>query len=160
MKLILLRHAKSGWDDPLVADHDRPLNKRGRKSAPLVGQWLRDQGHLPDHVLCSTAARTRETLDRLDLPKTPTTYEDRLYLAPPDAMLALARQSDANTLLMIAHNPGIGELAEGLPDVPFTDPDIARFPTCACLVLDCPDGPDWHACKVLDFTTPRRLEQT
>ena len=60
--LILTRHAKSSWDDPFLNDHDRPLNKRGRKSAPVIAGWLRENGWLPDEVLSSTSARTRRNL--------------------------------------------------------------------------------------------------
>ncbi|HXT88463.1 MAG TPA: histidine phosphatase family protein, partial [Trebonia sp.] len=58
-RLLLLRHAKSDWPD--VADHERPLAKRGRRDAPVVGRWLRTSGYLPDAVICSTAARARQT---------------------------------------------------------------------------------------------------
>ena len=63
LQLILMRHAKSSWDDPAAADFDRPLNGRGRRSAKALGHWLRQRGWLPDRVLCSSARRTRETLD-------------------------------------------------------------------------------------------------
>jgi phosphohistidine phosphatase len=59
--LILIRHTKSDWDDSGLDDHDRPLNDRGRLSAPRIGAWLAEQGFEPDAVLCSTARRTRET---------------------------------------------------------------------------------------------------
>ena len=62
-RLILTRHAKSDWDDPLLADHDRPLNARGRRSARLLGDWLASRGYEPEEVLCSTAARCRQTWD-------------------------------------------------------------------------------------------------
>ena len=60
-RLILTRHAKSDWDDPMLDDHDRPLNKRGQRSAAELGEWLHSRGYEPDEVLCSTALRTRET---------------------------------------------------------------------------------------------------
>ena len=60
-RLVLLRHAKSAWPD--VADHERPLAKRGRRDAPVVGRWLGASGYVPDAVICSTAARARETWD-------------------------------------------------------------------------------------------------
>jgi phosphohistidine phosphatase len=61
LRLILSRHAKSGWDDPDLSDHDRPLNARGRGDAPKVGAWLRAKGYLPDAALVSSARRTQET---------------------------------------------------------------------------------------------------
>ncbi|MBL4558811.1 MAG: histidine phosphatase family protein [Rhodobacteraceae bacterium] len=60
-----MRHAKSDWGDPTRADHDRPLNRRGRRAAPLIGRWLAAQGAIPDAVLTSSARRTRETWDRM-----------------------------------------------------------------------------------------------
>ena len=66
-KVILLRHAKSSWDNPGLDDHDRPLNKRGRAASPVIGEWLTRKQHVPDAILCSTAVRARETLERLDL---------------------------------------------------------------------------------------------
>ena len=87
--LYLLRHAKSSWDDPLQSDHARPLNKHGRAAAPLIATWLASRGHVPDTVLCSSAARTRETVDRMRpaLPGLPEPMvEEELYHASPDAM--------------------------------------------------------------------------
>ena len=69
-RLILVRHAKSDWSLGM-ADHDRPLNVRGRASAAAIGRWLREKNLRPDQVLCSTATRTRETLDLLDLDAPP-----------------------------------------------------------------------------------------
>ena len=61
--LLLMRHAKSSWDDPDVADHDRPLNKRGKKDAPRMGQWLAEQGLTPEVIVTSTAKRARKTAE-------------------------------------------------------------------------------------------------
>ena len=60
-RLILTRHAKSSWDDPLMSDHDRPLNERGKAAAADLGQWLASRGYVPSEVLCSDAVRTRAT---------------------------------------------------------------------------------------------------
>ena len=60
-RLILTRHAKSSWDDPLTPDHDRDLNDRGKAAAADLGQWLSSRGYVPDEVLCSDALRTRKT---------------------------------------------------------------------------------------------------
>ena len=64
LRLVLIRHAKSSWDDFSIEDHDRQLNERGRRSAPAIGQWIADRGDIPTEVLCSDAKRTRETLDQ------------------------------------------------------------------------------------------------
>ena len=72
-------------------DHARPLNKRGRRAAAALGHWLRETGHLPDEILCSTAARAQETLARLALPRAPVLL-DTLYMAEPPAMLTALRR--------------------------------------------------------------------
>ncbi|SEM65799.1 phosphohistidine phosphatase [Loktanella fryxellensis] len=139
LTLILLRHAKSGWDDPTLADHDRTLNARGRRDAPALGHWLAAQGHLPDLILCSDAERTTQTVDlmltgaRADVP---VRHLPQFYNASPDMLLRhIRKQGDTATLLVCAHNPGIGELAHHLVT---TAPDHARFadyPTAATTVI-------------------------
>ena len=125
MRLILMRHAKSDWSATLD-DHARPLNKRGRISAAAMGDWLRAMGYLPDEVLCSSAARTQETLDRLNLPPTATQIRDALYHAAPATMARALAEASGRTVLMVGHNPGIhalvmtllSEVKEGVsPDI-------------------------------------------
>jgi phosphohistidine phosphatase len=136
--LILIRHAKSDWDDPALDDHDRPLNPRGRLSAPRIGAWLTGQGTTPDAVLCSTARRTRETWDgiasRLDHAPEPV-FTGGLYHAAPADMLAAICDSDATRLAVIAHNPGIGSLAWSLCATPPDHPKFGIYPTGATLIL-------------------------
>lgn len=162
--LILIRHAKSDWDDPALDDHDRPLNPRGRKSAPRIGAWLRRNGYLPASVLCSTAERTRETWDgiaaQLRDPPDPV-YTRGLYLAAPADMLNAIRDSEAPSLAVIGHNPGIGSLAWSLCRVPPEHPKFGLFPTGATLVLDF-DADHWAEVspgrgEVVDFAIPREL---
>lgn len=116
-RIVLLRHAKADW--PEVADHDRPLADRGRKDAPVVGEWLASHGISPGLTLCSTAARTRETwkLVAHKLPRRPrTVYEDRLYEASPGEIIAVINEApdEIEDLLVIGHNPGIQGVAEVL----------------------------------------------
>ncbi|WP_179380338.1 SixA phosphatase family protein [Jannaschia marina] len=149
MKLILLRHAKSDWGDPMQEDRDRPLNKRGRRDAPRIGAWLRARGHLPDRILCSGAARTRETRDRLGI-EAETLCLDALYLADPETILKLVDEHAAPALMVIAHNPGIADVADRLTDC--DHPDFPRYPTGACTVIETDDG------RCLDFAIPRELD--
>lgn len=139
-RLILTRHAKSAWDDPTMGDHDRPLNDRGRRSARELGDWLASRGYDPEEVLCSSAARTRETWDRVAQAVFETRPElrviDALYHASPDVMLAELRKAGASTVMMIGHNPGIAEFARLLPARPPLDPDFRRYPTAATIVVD------------------------
>lgn len=150
MKLILLRHAKSTWDDPFAEDHDRVLNARGRDSAKAIGDWLRREGHLPDRVLCSSSARTRETLALLDLNEAEIVIDPSLYLASVQHLAkTIAEHDDVKSLMVLAHNPGLGDLALRLAAGQIEDDAFFAFPTCACLVLD--------AGAVVDFMVPRRL---
>lgn len=137
LTLILVRHAKSSWDDPLQDDHDRVLNARGRRSAPVMGRWLHDGGYIPDAVLCSSAARTRETWDlmsgELGAPSD-LRYEPALYHAPSGVMMQVLKTATAPCVLMLGHNPGIADFAARLVA---RAPDHNRFydyPTCATLV--------------------------
>ena len=134
-RLLLLRHAKSSWDDPSLADRDRPLNPRGRRAATSMGQYLREHHLAPDLVLCSSAARTRETLERLDLGTAARVLiEDDLYAADASDLFARLRRAppEAATVLLIGHNPGVHELATMLTGDVEHPPE---FPTGALALL-------------------------
>lgn len=158
--LILMRHAKSSWDDLTLLDHDRPLNSRGRDSAQAMGTWLRTQGHTPDFVLCSTSQRTAETYERLEL-SAPVRYLEALYHASPDVMLETLRRAPAPCVLMLGHNPGIAEFASRLVSLPPHHPRFDDFPTCATLVAQIRGGSwsdvDWGDALALDFAIPREV---
>jgi phosphohistidine phosphatase len=118
-QLVLLRHAKSSWEDPLLEDFDRPLAKRGRNAARRIAGWLTKNKIRPSLVLCSPALRTRETLELIrDAvgPNAKIIYDKRLYLAEMDDLLARVREvgSDVDCLLMVGHNPGLQEFAVAL----------------------------------------------
>ncbi len=153
MKLILLRHAKSDWSTG-TGDHDRPLNARGREDAPRIGKWLRDRGHAPTHVLCSTAARTRETLARMRLQGAGVSYLPTLYLAEATTILDLARADPVPCLLILAHNPGIAAAAAAAVAAPPAHPEFGRYPTGSCAVVDMGEGLPG---ALLDFTVPTDL---
>ncbi|GAB4287363.1 MAG: histidine phosphatase family protein [Roseovarius sp.] len=159
-RLILMRHAKSRREAPDGHDHGRGLSDRGRAAARLVGDWLRRQGHVPDQALVSDATRARETFKRLELPCA-AAFLPTLYLAEAEAMLPVLRQASGACVLMIGHNPGIGELARQLLAAPPPHPRFRDYPTGATLVaafdiaawrmLDAGTG------RVVDFITPRDL---
>jgi phosphohistidine phosphatase len=159
--LILTRHAKSSWDSPALNDHDRPLNKRGRKSATAIAEWLREHGWLPDEVLSSTSTRTRETWDRMGLQADKVCFHRALYHAAPEDMLNELSGATEPTVLMLGHNPGIAAFASRI--VRYA-PDHARFhdyPTCATTVIrfDIHDWAHarWHSGDVQGFVIPREL---
>lgn len=139
-RLILTRHAKSAWDDPTLDDHDRPLNDRGRRSALALGDWLASRGYEPEEVLCSTAARTQETwyvIAGAAIEVRPQVrFEQALYQAGPEKMLAVLRTATQPTVMMLGHNPGISEFAARLPARVPMDPEFRRYATAATLVVD------------------------
>ena len=148
--LILMRHAKSSWTIPGCPDHDRPLNTRGRRSTALLGPWMRQTGWAPDEVLCSTATRTQETLQGLQL-NAPVSLLRDLYHADRHTMGQILANGKGACILMIAHNPGIAEFARNLVRNPPDHPRFYDYPTGATLVVR-PDTGD-----VLDFVVPRDL---
>jgi len=114
-QLLLMRHAKSSWDDTKLSDHDRPLSDRGRRAAVAMRTAMRDLGLAPDVVLVSTAARTLATLAALEpWDDTPITEPmGVLYLADPTKLLAALHgvQETVRSVLLVGHNPGMHELA-------------------------------------------------
>ncbi len=166
-RLVLLRHAKSDWPD--VADHERPLAKRGRRDAPAVGRWLGTSGYVPDAVVCSTARRARETWElaaaglAAAAPRASPVvrYEARVYEASVLGLLMLVREFDAawRTALIVGHNPGMAELTAGLAGPGSAPP---AFPTAAAAVLRLP-GPWTEAApgeaRLLAFTVPAELRR-
>jgi phosphohistidine phosphatase len=168
-KVILLRHAKSSSDDPAVDDHDRPLNKRGKAAAPLIGRWLAERRHIPDTVLCSSSERTKETVARMRraLPELPDPVVEReLYHASPDQMRdRLARvPEDRAAVMLVGHNPGLGSLVRKMSDGRERRRcrrAYEHFPTGAAAVLEL-DLDSWAEidfakARFVDFATPREL---
>lgn len=168
--LLLLRHAKSSWDDPALGDVDRPLTGRGRKAAERMGRLLVERRLVPDLIVCSAARRARETFDRL-LPAfdhvPANRIEPRLYMAEPQLLLELARDlpDEADTALFIGHNPGFARFAGRLAGSASGDSlqrMAAKFPTAALAVLRF-DGATWRglaprAGLLEDFVAPRDVE--
>lgn len=131
--LIVLRHAKAvaGLG---IADIDRTLNDRGRRDAAAAGDWLRENDLVPELVLCSTSARTRETLALLDA-GAEVSFESGIYDNDPDGLLTLVSQTpdEVGRLLLVGHNPSVHQLVH---DLTGSAPD--SFPTCAFAVIELP----------------------
>ena len=167
-RLLILRHDKSSRAEPGVKDRERPLNKRGRHAAPLMGARMARKGYRPDGILCSPALRTRETLD-LVRPHlggdVPVRMEPRLYLATSRQALALLHELPAEwvSALVIGHNPGLEELIRLLRDPKSSLCEApAKFPTAALAVLDLPVT-DWSRVDLgmgwlIDIAKPREME--
>ena len=166
LRLVLVRHAKSAWDDPLAADHARVLNARGRDAARRVGRWLEAEGHLPAEALVSSAARTRETWALMAgewaAAPAPRVME-ALYHAGPEVMLRCLAQAEESPLLMLGHNPGIAAFALWLLEKAPRHPRFADYPTGATLVAEFPAA-RWEEVapgsgRVLGFVVPRELPE-
>jgi len=135
--LILLRHAKSGWDDPVARDFDRPLNPKGQRAAVAMGKHMKSLGLEFDQVVASPAVRVVETLEQVgsgygsDLAPA---WDKRIYLASAATLLDLVHEfpDGAATVLMAGHNPGLEELVLGLVPGGALRGDVeAKFPTAS-----------------------------
>ena len=169
MRLLLLRHAKSDWGDPKLADIDRPLNTRGKAAAISMARYMKEAGLLPNQVLCSTSQRTRETLARL-LPYQPQEARiellSDLYRQSEDDYAGLIRKfgGRAQNLMVIGHNPATEETAFSLAGTGSHTAmaDIEeKYPTAALAVIDF-DISDWSELKagtghLERFVKPRDL---
>jgi len=137
-KLYLIRHAKSSWSNPSLADFDRGLNKRGKKDAPFMGERLARYGVRPDRILSSPAKRAKKTArivaEAVGYPKEMIAFNKEIYSTSASSILRLLRsEPDGNSVLfLVGHNPVITELAELL-----TNRRILNIPTCgiAAVVL-------------------------
>jgi phosphohistidine phosphatase len=169
-ELLLLRHAKSAWDDPSAADHDRDLAPRGVKAAKRMGHELVARGLVPDLVLCSTARRARRTLElvlRAFDPAPPVRELRSLYLAPPSRLLEVVQRQPPSVrrLMLVGHDPGmhaLGQRLAGRGPADLLASLAAKFPTGACLRLGF-TGRGWDEVaagrgRLLDFIRPRDLD--
>ena len=168
--LYLLRHGKSSWDDPDLDDHDRPLAPRGQKASRLVGAHLKDRKAHIDLALCSTATRAADTLRRvlaaMGAPDLPVEHERGLYLCGAQVLLERLRDApdSAASLLLVAHNPDLHDLAReltGSGDDGHRRALAEKFPTGACAVLLF-EAAHWRdldlgAGRLADFVLPRKL---
>ncbi len=170
-KLTLLRHAKSSWDDPVDRDFDRPLNKKGKRAAAVMGSFIKRHGLTFDQILASPAVRVIETLEHVEgasnLAMEPT-WDRKIYLASSATLLDVLRgaREEAEHVLMVGHNPGLEDLIFDLvPDdgsSPARDEVETKYPTATLaemtLAID-----NWaditEKCGTLGrFTRPRDLD--
>ena len=135
--LLIMRHAKSSWDNPGTTDHDRPLNDRGRRTAPEMGQLLKNLGLMPDLILCSTALRARETAKLLITSsgyEGPINESNDLYGADAAGYLMIIKKyaSGNKRVLLIGHNPSCEDLITRLTG------EHEQFPTGALAQIELP----------------------
>lgn len=139
-RLYLVRHAKSSWDDPDLADFERPLNKRGKRDAPFMAQRIAELGARPDIIISSPAKRAiltaRAFADALEYPHNNIVQDKAVYLADVSGLLQIIRSiDDSNEQAMIfGHNPGFTSLANFLGKR-----SIDNIPTCGVYCLDFDD---------------------
>ncbi|MDG2422757.1 MAG: histidine phosphatase family protein [Phycisphaerales bacterium] len=134
-RLLLMRHAKSSWSDPLMSDHDRPLNGRGKRDGPRMGQWLVERSLRPDLILSSTAERARSTAELVAAnwdPAPDIQLCKCLYHSTPDTMLeTIATECrDQECIMLVAHNPGIEDFLQE------TTAQVESCPTAVIAVID------------------------
>ncbi|HEX6374215.1 MAG TPA: histidine phosphatase family protein [Allosphingosinicella sp.] len=167
--LTLLRHAKSGWDDPVIRDFDRPLNPRGRRAARTVGAEMKTQGLAFDLVLASPARRVIETIEEVaaGYGTIEPRYDERLYLASAATLLGIVRHApeDVERLLLVGHNPGFEELALRLArsDGDKLRAEVAiKYPTGTVAQIELPvehwAGAREGTGRIVRFIRPRDLD--
>ena len=159
--LSLLRHAKSSWSDASLGDRERPLNKRGKRDAPLMGQRLHASVVRPSLIVSSPAVRAWATAKivaaEISYPREFLQREDRLYLAGVRQLLEVVSEQDAgfNSIMLVGHNPGLTDFANWL--VPELTPNV---PTCGLVAVEI-DADDWDirdnsGCELLFYDYPKR----
>lgn len=160
--LLILRHAKSSWKEPDLQDHDRPLNKRGKRDAPRMGKLLKELDLVPDLIISSTAKRAKDTAKAV---VKSSKYKGRIELSPSlygddfDAYLTALRlvPDDFNKVLMIGHNPALEELVRVLTG------KMEHMSTCALAEVDLKIA-SWGNIgnkiegQLIDIWRPRELE--
>jgi phosphohistidine phosphatase len=168
--LYLLRHAKAERDAPTGEDFDRPLAERGRSDAAALGRALSAADRRPDMILASTSRRTMETVENLtrDWPTTLVRTDRSLYLASAVRLLEAIRVADptADSVMVVAHNPGIEELAIQLAHNVPSDPlrrMQKKYPTCALATFEV-SANSWmrvsaDLARLISFSTPKDLAE-
>lgn len=164
-ELLILRHAKSDWSTG-EADFDRPLNNRGKNDAPRMGRWLRDEGLIPDTVISSPATRARSTTlavtREVSFAESKILWKSEVYEASVEQLMALLRHcpTGSERVLLVGHNPGLGQLLMHLCPDTAIPADGKLLPTCTVARLQV--GDDWAALSagsagLLGLMRPREL---
>ncbi|MCS6917242.1 MAG: histidine phosphatase family protein [Chitinophagales bacterium] len=161
--LVLVRHAKSSWSDPELADIERPLNERGQRDAPRMAQVFRQQLLQPDLMVSSTAARALATAEifahELKYDQAKLLRIAELYLAEADALMDFVRGVDDafSVLMLFGHNDGLSHFANRLLD----HQDLGSLPTCAVAAMDFTQDQwsrlQWHSGRIRFFFYPKLL---
>lgn len=138
--LILIRHAKSSWDNPVLRDHDRPLNDRGRRDLPLMATLAAQEMGAPDLCISSTALRAKTTAkafaDAWGLSSTQFQLSSQLYHASEAAFMGVLRglTDNLSVVALAGHNPGLTDLINLLQ----RDVELDNLPTCGVFMITFP----------------------
>lgn len=161
--LFLIRHAKSSWDNQLVNDHERPLNKRGIEDAPKMGDLLKASYATPEKILCSTALRAKQTASAIQakwFPQQKVEFNVQLYEETTSTILDIVHSTNQkiNSIALFFHNPSITYLTNIL-----TSLSIPDIPTCGVAILES-EIKNWKhleagSCKLLNFEYPKKKKE-
>jgi phosphohistidine phosphatase len=165
--VMMLRHGKSSWSDPTLADVDRPLAPRGRRAATKISRYLRRSKVRPDLVLCSPSLRTRQTLEAIQPSlggRSSVEYVPELYGSSAQELLQRLRAipDSVESVMIVGHNPGLHDLARELASQGAKLPQLEeKFPTSALATLVFP-GESWAVLRpgeaeLVDYVVPRQL---
>lgn len=160
-QLYIIRHAKSSWDDPDLADFERPLNERGKKDAPRMAKRLKEKEVAPDLVVSSPAARALATakafVEILGCSPVNLVTEKKLYHATADAILSVVKSTNEkhDCILLVGHNPGLTEFANRL-----ANEYIQNIPTTGIvstrLIAESWNSVNWGCGKMLFLDFPKK----
>lgn len=162
--LYLMRHAKSDWSDQGLSDFNRPLNSRGQKNARQIGLWMAKNDFLPDKIISSAAVRAKQTtellvqqLDHIDIKD--VEFDKELYLASDDELIEQIQlyKADNNSLMLIAHNPGMEQLVNFLMK---KDTGMVRMTTANLAIFKYADSlfdPEIDKGELIELIKPREL---
>jgi len=161
--LIVIRHAKSSWDDSALDDHARSLNQRGLRVAPLMGQQLVARGVVPDVIVSSTATRARSTAaliaNAIGYVDEDIVEKGQIYNASKQALLQVLREIDEShaSAILVGHVPGVQELTNAL----CADAGIGHYPTCGIALIQL-DIEFWGEIdpgvgKLVEFLAPKEI---
>ena len=157
--LYLARHAKSYWKDQSIPDFDRPLNSRGKRDAPFIGEVLKDKGVKPDLIICSPAKRTKKTAieiaEKLRYPEKKILFDDELYEASSNILIRVIKKINEkyDSVMIFAHNPGLTMLNNHI-----SNNYLENIPTCGIVALQLDKKwieIDKNSCQFLFFEYPK-----
>ena len=163
--LYIMRHAKSDWSSSRTSDFERPINKRGKKSAKLIGQWMNENSFIPEKIISSPATRAKETIELVieqitKFNNEDLIFQDDLYLAGFTQLIEIINtyQNDAQSLMLIGHNPGIENLVNYLCSQ--SDNPETSVTTANLFIFEYADNhfnPAADSCKLIEAIKPREL---